>query len=58
MTDKVSLANNQLSNCAVCGETTDPMLKPLIRNGKIVEEMPKPEQIRQYVLKQLEQFNL
>jgi hypothetical protein len=34
------------------------MLKPLIRNGKIVEEMPKPEQIRQYVLKQLEQFNL
>jgi nicotinate phosphoribosyltransferase len=58
MTDKVSLANNQASNCAVCGETTDPMLKPIIRNGKIVEDMPKPEQIRQYVLKQLEQFNL
>lgn len=58
MTDKVSLANNQASNCAVCGETTVSMLKPLIRNGKIVEEVPKPEQIRQYVLKQLEQFNL
>jgi nicotinate phosphoribosyltransferase len=58
MSDKVSLANNQVSNCYVCGEATDPMLKPLIRNGKIVRELPKPEQIRQYVLKQLEQFSL
>ena len=58
MTDKVSLDKNEASNCSVCGEKTDPMLKQLVRNGKIVEEMPKPEQIRQYVIKQLEQFNL
>ncbi len=58
MTDKVSLVNNQESNCGICGKSTYPMLKPLIRNGKIVEEMQKPEQIRKYVLKQLEQFNL
>jgi nicotinate phosphoribosyltransferase len=58
MIDKVSLTDNKDSNCDICGETTSPMLKPLIRNGEIVEEIPKPEQIRQYVLKQLEKFKL
>ena len=58
MIDKVSLTDNQDSNCDVCGETTSPMLKPLIRNGEIVEKIPKPEQIRQYVLEQLEKFEL
>ena len=56
--DQVILVDNRNHNCSVCGKKTSPMLKPLIKNGKIVEEIPKPERIRQYVLEQLEQVNL
>lgn len=44
--------------CPVCGGTTEPMLKPLVKNGKIVAKLPKPKKIRQYVLKQLERLTL
>ena len=44
--------------CPKCGDETQQMLKPLIENGKIVAKLPKPREIRQYVLKQLEQLLL
>ncbi|MEM3623262.1 MAG: nicotinate phosphoribosyltransferase [Candidatus Bathyarchaeia archaeon] len=44
--------------CPVCGGKTEPMLKPLVKNGKIVAKLPKPSEIRQYVLKQLETLQL
>jgi len=34
------------------------MLKPLLKHGKIVADMPKPKEIRQYVLEQIEKFAL
>ncbi len=45
-------------NCPKCGGKTQPMLKPLIKNGKIVAKLPKPAEIRQYVLKQLERLSI
>ena len=42
--------------CPRCGGKTERMLKPLIENGKIVAELPKPEKIRRYVLEQLEKL--
>ena len=42
--------------CPRCGGKTERMLKPLIENGKIVAELPKPEKIRSYVLEQLEKL--
>jgi len=33
-------------------------LKPIIKDGKIVANIPKVEEIRNYVLKQLQQVNL
>ncbi|MCK4884462.1 nicotinate phosphoribosyltransferase, partial [Candidatus Bathyarchaeota archaeon] len=39
--------------CSVCGGETEPMLKPLIKRGKIVAELPKPKEIRRYVLEQI-----
>jgi len=45
-------------NCPKCEEETQPMLKPLIKDGKIVAKLPKPQEIRQYVLKQLEKLSL
>jgi nicotinate phosphoribosyltransferase len=42
--------------CKRCGGDTQPMLRPLIQNGKLVTELPQPSEIRQYVLKQVEKI--
>ena len=39
--------------CAECRGETEPMLKPLIKWGKIVAELPEPKEIRRYVLGQI-----
>lgn len=40
--------------CPRCGRKMERALQPLVRDGKIVRELPKPKEIRKYVLKQLE----
>jgi len=45
-------------DCPKCEGETRPMLKPLIKDGKIVAKLPKPHEIRQYVLRQLEGLSL
>jgi len=45
-------------NCPKCEGETQPMLKPLIKGGKIVAKLPKPYEIRKYVLRQLEGLSL
>jgi nicotinate phosphoribosyltransferase len=37
-----------------CGKKMEPILKPLIRQGKIVESLPAAEKIRDYVLEQIQ----
>jgi nicotinate phosphoribosyltransferase len=44
--------------CSLCNGETEPMLKSLVKNGKIVAKLPKPNQIRKYVLGQLERLSL
>jgi nicotinate phosphoribosyltransferase len=44
--------------CPECGGQTKPMLRPLIENGKIVAELPKPKEIRQYVLDQVKKLSV
>lgn len=44
--------------CLCCGGKTEPMLKPLVRNGKIVAKLPKPTKIREYVLEQIGKLKL
>jgi nicotinate phosphoribosyltransferase len=44
--------------CPKCGKETEQMLKPLIKNGKIVAKLPKPEEVRKYVLEQLQKVEL
>jgi nicotinate phosphoribosyltransferase len=39
--------------CSICGGEMKDLLKPLIRQGKIVRDLPSPQKIRQYVLEQL-----
>ena len=56
--DIVLPLNAEQPPCPHCGGKTEPMLRPLIENGKIVAALPKPREIREYVLKQLEKLEL
>jgi len=58
LTDIVLPVDSQRPKCPKCGGETEQMLKPLIENGKIVARLPKPEEIRRYVLKQLEKVEM
>lgn len=39
-----------------CGGELVPLLKPIIKEGKLVKNLPFPQKIRQYVLEQLEKI--
>lgn len=58
LSDTVQLFNLPKPKCQRCGCNTEPMLKPLIKNGKIIAKPPKPREIRKYVLEQLEKLTL
>ncbi|MEM3011352.1 MAG: nicotinate phosphoribosyltransferase [Candidatus Bathyarchaeia archaeon] len=58
LTDIVQPFQQPQPKCPKCNGKTEPMLKPFIKNGKIVAKLPKPNEIRQYVLKQLEKLSL
>jgi nicotinate phosphoribosyltransferase len=58
LTDIVQLFDLPMPRCSKCGGKTEPMLKPLIKEGKIVGKLPKPSAIRKYVLEQLEKLTL
>ncbi|WP_297495646.1 nicotinate phosphoribosyltransferase, partial [Thermococcus sp.] len=51
-------ADKKLERCPVCGAKVEPLLKPLIKNGEIVGELPKAREIREYVLEQAQKLNL
>jgi nicotinate phosphoribosyltransferase len=44
--------------CPECRGKTQPMLRPLIEKGKIVAKLPKPREIRQYVLEQIKKLSI
>jgi nicotinate phosphoribosyltransferase len=53
LTDKVTLFNDKPPKCPLCGSKTEPMLKQIIKKGKIVTKLHKPDEIRSYVLEQI-----
>ncbi|NHV45327.1 MAG: nicotinate phosphoribosyltransferase [Candidatus Verstraetearchaeota archaeon] len=55
---KVTLFNQDIDKCPLCGGEMVPMLKKYIEKGKIIEDIKKPKEIREYVLKQLEYYTL
>jgi nicotinate phosphoribosyltransferase len=52
--DVVLPFSESVPKCPRCGGKTVGMLQPLIMNGKIVADLPKAKDIREYVLCQLE----
>ena len=53
MIDLVKPFSAPKPKCPKCGGEMVEMLKPLIRSGEIVADLPKPSEIRRYVLEQL-----
>lgn len=58
MVDVVKPQNQPKPTCPKCGESMESMLKPLIQDGKIVREIPPPDKVREYLLKQLKNVDL
>ena len=58
LVDKVLPFNALQPECPVCGKETEAMLKPLIKQGTIVGELPQPKEIRRYVLEQVKRLSL
>lgn len=58
LTDLVLPFDKSQPRCPHCGGKTEPMLKPLIKNGKIIAKLPKPSEIREYVLEQISKLKL
>ncbi|MFP3951072.1 MAG: nicotinate phosphoribosyltransferase [Candidatus Bathyarchaeia archaeon] len=51
--DLVRMVDSEPPKCPLCGGETEAMLKPLIRNGEIVAELPEPRKIREYTMEQV-----
>lgn len=58
LADVVLPFNKPEPRCPRCGGKTKPMLKPLVKNGKIVAKLPKPNEIREHVLEQIGKLTL
>lgn len=58
MTDQVLLYHDRQPKCPRCHGKTERMLKPLVKNGTIISDLPKPKDIRKYVLEQLKKISL
>ncbi len=58
LVDAVLPFNLPKPECAECGGETEPMLKPLMKRGKIVAELPTPREIRGYVLEQIKKLSI
>ena len=58
LVDIVLPTKDKAPKCPICSSRTESMLKPLVRAGKIVRKLPKPVDIRQFVLKQLEKLSV
>jgi nicotinate phosphoribosyltransferase len=58
LADLVLLFDKPQPKCPRCKGEMEPMLKPLVKNGKIAAKLPKPSEIRHYVLRQLDKLAL
>lgn len=51
------LYKKSVSSCKHCGGEMEVMLKPLVKEGVIVAELPEADEIRDYVLEQLKRID-
>lgn len=56
--DLLTLEDASPPTCPECKKKMDLLLTPLIKDGKIVRDMPSPEKIRERLLKQLDKLSI
>nr|MDO8100348.1 nicotinate phosphoribosyltransferase [Candidatus Njordarchaeota archaeon] len=54
----LAISFDENPTCPVCRSRMEPLLQPLIKNGRIVRKQPAPRETQEYVLKQLEKVTL
>ena len=54
--DYVTPWKEPMDRCPTCGDSLEPLLKPLVENGKMVADLPRAPDIREYVLRQLKKL--
>jgi nicotinate phosphoribosyltransferase len=57
LSDMVKPSKAAKPRCEICNGEVEPMLIPLLINGKISSTLPEPKKIRKYVLNQLEKLS-
>jgi len=55
--DIITPFDKKIESCPICGEPVTPLLTPLIKNGEIVRDLPKPVEIREKVLQRLKKLS-
>lgn len=55
---EITLFNVTTKTCPKCGSVMEALLKPVIKDGKVVVKLPKVKEIREYVKKQLESVEI
>jgi nicotinate phosphoribosyltransferase len=53
LVDVVQQFGRPMPKCPRCGGETEVMLRPLVKNGEVVSDLPEPRQIRKHVLDQI-----
>ncbi len=56
--DIVTLSEDDKPECSDCGGATESMFEPLIEDGEIVRDFSDPEEVRERVVSQLENFEM
>ena len=54
--DLVQASGRPMPRCPRCGGGMEAMLRPLVKGGEIVAELPQPLRIREYVLNQIDRL--
>ncbi len=58
LVDVVKLEGEPEPKCPKCGGSMEPMLRKYLERGKVVQEVPSPSEIRDYVLSQTRRLEL
>jgi len=53
LADVVQRFGEPMPRCPRCGGETEPMLRPLVKNGEVTSDLPAPRVIRAHVLEQI-----
>jgi nicotinate phosphoribosyltransferase len=58
LVDIVQVSDTPAPSCPRCNGEMEPMLRPLVKDGKVVGDLHEPRRIREHVLNQIRRLNI